>query len=149
VSLAGAHRHRPLAVALWLLAAVTGWGMAHESRRIFTSVGYARGTELPPAEWRLGSPPVRELEAFLHSAGSSLPAHRLVLFLPPPELGEASQFATLWAAYLHPGPTWIHGPDVGLDVPIEIVVCWRRPLDDPRFEPLLVEPHGGVYRRRR
>lgn len=140
---------RGLPIALWALALLLAWGTARETRRVLTMVGYARQVELPPAEWRLGSPAVVELESFLRAASPWLAPRHQVLFLAPHGLGEASQIALLWSGYLRPEVQWILAQDVGLDVPVEIVVCWRNQLDDPRFEELFAAEHGRVYRRRR
>jgi hypothetical protein len=135
-------------IALWALALLLAWGMARETRRVLTVVDHARHVELPPTEWRLGSPAVVELESFLRAASPWLAPRHRVLFLAPHGLGEASQLALLWSGYLRPEVQWILAQDVGLDVPVEIVVCWRNQLDDPRFEELFAGAHGRVYRRR-
>lgn len=136
------------ATAIWLVALAFAWGTARETRRVLLSVGWSRGVELPASEWRLGSPATRELEAFLDAASPSIGDVRRVLFQPPPELGEAEQLALLWAGYLRPERDWILLRDVGLDVPVDFVLCWRSRLDDPRFAPVYVEHRGALYRRR-
>ena len=89
------------------------------------------------------------LERLLTAVDSYLGPGVRVRVVVPEELASEAHYVRMWAAYLRPGAFWHTPDDAPGDRPGDLVLTWRRRLDDPRVALLLDTPEGALYRRLR
>ncbi|HPA96589.1 MAG: hypothetical protein GX178_09685 [Acidobacteria bacterium] len=141
--------HPPLLLALLLLAGGNGVGLVRQVRALRAALPYLRTADLPPFAWRARSAPVASLERLLTAVDSYLGPGVRVRVVVPEELASEAHYVRMWAAYLRPGAFWHTPDDAPGDRPGDLVLTWRRRLDDPRVALLLDTPEGALYRRLR
>ena len=139
---------RKLPVAL-LLAAVAwlAWGFAVETRAAVAALA------APPApeavwSWRLGDPGPARLAAFFAAVDRAVPAGSVVALATGTGSADQDFFLSLWAAYDLPRQRVIllsrpEAPHVA-----GFVAAYGTTLNDPRYEPVLAEAGGTLYRVR-
>jgi len=134
---------------LWTLALAQGMAVCWQVLVVRDAGRYARTHAMPPDQWILGGVDAVAFEALLGEATRrSAPSARLLL-APPSDLGGAREHLLLWALYLYPTFSWTLTTESTLEPGSgDLLVAWRRPFDDPRFEPVLITDSGGLYRRR-
>ena len=138
-----------LLALLLLAAAASAVGLARQVRHVRLAIGHARASDPSPFAWRPRSAAVAGLERLLAAADPHLAPNARVRVEVPAELAAEGQYVRSWAAYLRPAAIWRTAADDPGEGPGDLVLAWRRRLDDPRLVPLVAGPEGALYRRAR
>ncbi len=140
--------HTPLLLALLLLAAGNGVGLARQVRALRDALPYLRtAADLPPFAWRAQSAAVAALERLLTAADPHLGPGVRVRVVVPEKIAAETHYVRSWAAYLRPATIWRTPGDDPDERPGDLVLAWQTRLDDPALALLLDTPEGALYRR--
>jgi hypothetical protein len=131
-----------------ILGFALAWGIAallHETGRALAGFDARAQNRDEVPYWRLGTPPVEELDRCLDLVRQRVPPGRVVAFASPadtPETVDHEFYRWRWAAYLL--PDWDVAPlqDPQTAHTAEYLITWHRGIENPRLT--LLAQHARV-----